>query len=284
VPQRLPGGCIEAWTVPASLAIVRHLGIVPANLILSEWDWPEPGGSAMATYVLVPGSHVGGWSWNRVAPLLRAAGHDVFTPTPTGLGERAHLAQPGIDLATHITDVANLLFYEDLADVTLVGWSSGVMTITGVAEQAPERLRQLVYLDTLPPTDGQSEFDALETSPAAREAERAAGEAAGVPGVSPIPAAYVRAQIADQAWFLARTAPRPLACFAQPVRFGNPAAAALPRAFVYLSAAKDPADPTPRFAARIRADPTWRYREVAANHLAPVTDPAALADTLLALV
>jgi len=97
----------------------------------------------MATFVLVHGGWAGGWVWKYVAPLLRAAGHEVYTPTLTGLGERVHLAHPDIDLALHIQDVVNVVLYEDLHDVVLVGWSLGGMMITGVAEKIPERLELL---------------------------------------------------------------------------------------------------------------------------------------------
>jgi len=85
-------------------------------------------------YVLVHGAWHGGWCWKKVVPALRAAGHEVYTPTLTGLGERAHLANPAIDLATHIADVVNLLEAEELAKVVLVGHSYGGMVVTGVAE------------------------------------------------------------------------------------------------------------------------------------------------------
>src|SRR6476620_4249116 len=109
----------------------------------------------MATFVLVSGQHCGAWSWKKVIPLLRAAGHDVYATTGTGLGDRVHLASPSVDLDTHITDVVNVLEFEELRDVTLVGWSYGGMIITGVAERVPERLAQLVYLDALVPADGE---------------------------------------------------------------------------------------------------------------------------------
>ena len=91
----------------------------------------------MATIVLVQGAWVGSWYWKKVTPLLRVAGHDVFTPSLTGLGERAHLAGPAIGLETHIEDVLGVLTYEDLTQIVLVGHSYGGMVITGVAERAP---------------------------------------------------------------------------------------------------------------------------------------------------
>ena len=110
----------------------------------------------MATYVLVHGAWHGGWCWNRVAPLLRDKGHDVYTPTLTGLGERVHLATPEVDLSTHVTDVVNVIEFEDLRNVVLMGHSYGGQVITGVAGAIPERIGQLVYLDASLPNDGES--------------------------------------------------------------------------------------------------------------------------------
>jgi pimeloyl-ACP methyl ester carboxylesterase len=94
----------------------------------------------MATFVLVHPAWFGGWCWKKVTPLLRARSHDVHTPTLTGLGERAHLACPEVGLETHIEDIANVLQYEDLRGVILIGNSSGGMVITGVADRLPERI------------------------------------------------------------------------------------------------------------------------------------------------
>ena len=113
----------------------------------------------MATMVLIHGSMHGGWCWQRVAPLLRAAGHDVYTPTLTGLGERVHLAHPDVDLDTHIRDVLGVLEFEDLHEVILVGHSYGTMVITGVADRVPERIAHLVYLDGTMAADGQAALD-----------------------------------------------------------------------------------------------------------------------------
>ncbi len=96
----------------------------------------------MTTYVLVHGAWHGGWCWKRVAPLLRAAGHEVYAPTLTGLGERAHLLSPEVGLDTHVQDIVNVLTYEDLQDVVLVGHSYGGMVVAGVAERAAERLAE----------------------------------------------------------------------------------------------------------------------------------------------
>src|SRR5580698_6932911 len=100
----------------------------------------------MSTFVLVHGVWHGGWCYKRVAVLLRKAGHEVYTPTLTGLGERSHLMSPTIDLDTHITDVVNVIKTEDLSDIILVGHSYGGMVVTGVADALPDRIRSLVYL------------------------------------------------------------------------------------------------------------------------------------------
>ena len=162
----------------------------------------------MATFVLVTGQHCGAWSWKKVIPLLRAAGHDVYATTATGLGDRVHLASASIDLDTHITDVVNVLEFEGLTEVTLVGWSYGGMIITGVAERVPERLAQLVYLDALVPMHGQNLYDTVGASEEDLARDRAAAEAAGLPGFFPVPsgefADLIRSWIpdpTDQAWF-----------------------------------------------------------------------------------
>jgi pimeloyl-ACP methyl ester carboxylesterase len=114
----------------------------------------------MVTFVLVHGSWHGGWCWRKVIPLFRAAGHAVYTPTLTGLGARAHLLTGGVDLTTHIQDIVSLLFYEDLAEVVLVGHSYAGVVISGVAARTPERLASLIYLDAYLPMEGRSLFDA----------------------------------------------------------------------------------------------------------------------------
>jgi pimeloyl-ACP methyl ester carboxylesterase len=113
----------------------------------------------MGSYVLVHGGGHGGWCYQKVAKLLRGAGHEVYTPTLTGVGERKHLLAVETGLSTHITDIVNTLVYEDLRDVILVGHSYGGMVITGVADRAADRIRELVYLDAAHPRDGQSLVD-----------------------------------------------------------------------------------------------------------------------------
>src|SRR5215204_5602620 len=111
------------------------------------------------TYVLVGGAWLGGWCWKPVARRLRDEGHDVYPATLTGLGDRVHLASAQVDLETHITDVVNLIEFEDLRDVVLLGHSYGGLVVTGVADRKAERISKLVYLDTGPLPDGVAVID-----------------------------------------------------------------------------------------------------------------------------
>ena len=132
----------------------------------------------MAVFVVAHGAWSAAWAWKKMRPLLRAAGHELWTPTYTGLGERAHLASPAIDLDTHIADVIGMLEMEDLRDVVLIAHSYGGMVATGVADRVPERIAQLVYLDAFVPRDGQSLFDLqpAEARTRMRELARTDGE------------------------------------------------------------------------------------------------------------
>jgi pimeloyl-ACP methyl ester carboxylesterase len=131
----------------------------------------------MAEYVLVGGAWLGGWCWRPVARRLRDNGHEAYPATLTGLGERAHLASPEVDLETHVTDVVNLIEYEGLCDVVLVGHSYGGLVVTGAADRVPGRVSRLVYLDTTPLPDGGALFDKFP--PELRRREREAGKGAG---------------------------------------------------------------------------------------------------------
>jgi pimeloyl-ACP methyl ester carboxylesterase len=177
----------------------------------------------MATYVLVHGGGHGGWCYQRVAHLLRAEGHDVYTPTLTGLGERAHLLDDKVDLERHIADVAAVLRFEDLRDVILVGHSYGGMVITGAADRVPERVGRLVYLDAATPRNGQSLVDVAGP---VINAVRPMGEV--VDGMElvllPAPDAgllYGVNDPADLAWMADRLTPHPWVCFAQPLALQN---------------------------------------------------------------
>jgi len=137
----------------------------------------------MATYVLVHGGWHGGWCWQRVTPLLRAKGHDVFTPTLTGLGDRAHLARPDVGLDTHIQDVVAMMEMEGLLDVTLVGHSYAGAVVQGVADRVPSRIARMVYLDAYVLENGKSLADYIPAE--RREGFLKSGEQGGFPPFPP---------------------------------------------------------------------------------------------------
>lgn len=234
----------------------------------------------MATFVLVHGAWHGGWCWWRVRAGLEAAGHTVHTPTLTGLGERAHLARPDIDLATHVQDVLGVLECEDLREVLLVGHSYGGMVITGVAERVPGRLAHLVYLDAFVPADGQSAFDLVPPFRALLRAQaQAQGDGWRIPPPAPDGPVLEVTKPGDIAWLRERLVSQPLLTMEQPVRLGNPLAAALPRTYVWCAGKALGADT----AARLRTAPGWGYREFVSGHDAMITEPGALTQVLLSL-
>src|SRR5258708_39893232 len=115
-------------------------------------------------FLVWPGAWSAGWAWKKMHPLMQAAEHRLVTPAYTGLGDRAHLANPSIDLETHIQDILNVIQYEDLRDIVLVGHSYGGMVATGVADRARDRITQLIYIDAFVPEDGQSLLDLNEVA------------------------------------------------------------------------------------------------------------------------
>jgi pimeloyl-ACP methyl ester carboxylesterase len=117
---------------------------------------PKPNAPAKPAFVIVHGAWGGSWAFRRVETLLRDKGCNVYRPSLTGLGERVHLATPDVGLSTHINDVVNMILFEDLHDVILVGHSYGGMVITGVADRLPDRILRLIYIDAFVPSDGES--------------------------------------------------------------------------------------------------------------------------------
>src|SRR5215475_10010202 len=137
--------------------------------------------SSAKTFLVCHGAWGGGWSWKKMHPLMRTAGHRLVTPTCTGLGEREHLANPSIDLETHIQDMLNVIRYEDLRDIVLIGHSYGGMVATGVADRARDRIAQLIYLDAFVPRHGQSLFDLNAPARPGMEASSKNGDGWRVP-------------------------------------------------------------------------------------------------------
>lgn len=196
----------------------------------------------MSTFVLVHGGGHGGWCYQPVARLLREQGHEVYTPTLTGLGERAHLLSPAVDLNLHITDVVKVMEFEDLQNVILVGHSYGGMVITGVADRVAERIANLVYLDAAYPMNGQSLADV-----AADMMSSAYQDVRTVDGVELVlwPGSYPMTDnnyygVTDPeqiAWMKPKLTPHPWSCFSQKLELHNEAALRqLPQSFIVCTA------------------------------------------------
>lgn len=179
----------------------------------------------MTTFVLVHGAWHGSWCWKRVRKALQAEGHDVFTPTLTGVGERSHLTSPQVTLDTHIADVVNLIRWEELDDVVLCGHSYGGCVITGVADRMAERLKALVYLDAFILEDGQGLHDVLPIEVGAAQVQGALEHGNGWQ-VPPISAEFFRVNAKDRAWVDSQCTPQPLATFQQRLRLRQPLPAA----------------------------------------------------------
>ena len=232
----------------------------------------------MTTYVLVHGAWHGGWCWIKVARLLTDAANIVYTPTLTGLGERAHLARPEIDLETHIQDVVAVLDTEELRNVVLVGHSYAGMVISGVAARAEKRIARLVYLDAFVPEAGQALLSLLppERAEGMRKAAQAEGEGWRIP--PPSPERFGVTSQRDTEWLSRRLVPQPLAAFEQPLAAAAPAK--LPKTYIYCSKpAMGAFDP---FAERLRDDRKWRFHDVKTGHDAMVTAPGEIAKILMA--
>jgi pimeloyl-ACP methyl ester carboxylesterase len=233
----------------------------------------------MATFVLVHGAWLGGWCWQRVTPHLRAAGHEVYTPTLTGLGERAHLLSREVSLDTHVQDILGVLEYEDLREVVLVGHSYGGMVVSGVAERAPQRLARLVYLDAWMPVDDARSMAELgpRLMPGFLPPLEAWAQAAGEGWLVPIPGGPeypLPLEEADRRWVGAHVTPHPLRTLYDRVGRGDPAAAALPRTYITCPTPGQPA----RYAQFAEQAPRngWACQELAGGHFVFATMPAEL--------
>jgi pimeloyl-ACP methyl ester carboxylesterase len=209
--------------------------------------------------------------WQRVAGVLRATGHDVFTPSLTGIGERKHLATGAVDLSAHIADVLGTLQCERLGDVVLVGHSYGGMVVTGVADRAPERIGTLVYLDAFVPQHGQALMDLVGP-------ERRASLATGTAPVPPLPPQAQGMKHPDEiAWLEGRRDAQPIKTFTQPLALEGRYRGA--RGYVFCTG-YSPTSFAP-FAERARNDPAWRYHELPTHHYPHISLPRETAGVLL---
>jgi pimeloyl-ACP methyl ester carboxylesterase len=229
------------------------------------------------TFLLVHGAWHGGWCWRSVAARLRKAGHEVYAPSLTGLGERRHLALRHIDLDLHIEDIVQLIEMEDLKDVVLVGHSYGGMVITGVADRLPERLARLVYLDAFVPENGRCALDYVVPERAALM--RQEGERSGLI-TPPLMSLWGLTEPAHLDFVGPREVRHPFGTLEQPIVLRNFAEVRMiPKTFVYCSS---PATGTfDQFAERYRGDPAWRFHELKTGHDAMILVPQEVVRILL---
>ena len=228
----------------------------------------------MANFVLVHGAWHGAWCWRRVAKILTQAGHEVFAPTLTGVGERSHLLKPDLNLDTHILDVANEIKWQELNNVVLVGHSYAGMVISGVAEKVEKSIGSFVMLDAFLPETGEALVDLQP--PQVRDGFLAA-ERNGAFAMPPRPAAMFNVNEKDRAWVDAQCTPHPLKCFLQKLtltrareRIGKKK---------YIRATGYASEPFDRAKANARVK-GWRIYEVPCGHDVMLDMPERLANIL----
>ena len=234
----------------------------------------QPGNAK--TFILVHGAWHGGWAWQRVTDRLRARGHSVFAPTNTGLGERAHLLRPGIDLSLHIVDVLGVIKYERLRNFVLVGHSYGGCVISGIAEAVPDAIQSIVFLDAFIPDNGDSTLDLVQ--PAVQDVIRGA-LARGEITVPVRDAAAFKVNEKDCAWVDSLATPQPIATFTEKLKLTGARERIAKK--TYIRASGYPNVSFEKALARVKADPSWRTYEVPCGHDVMIDDPERLTEILL---
>jgi pimeloyl-ACP methyl ester carboxylesterase len=224
--------------------------------------------AAPTTFVVAHGAWSSAWAWKKMRPILTARGHRLVTPTYTGLGERAHLASPDVDLDTHITDVVNALFYEDLHDVTLIGHSYGGIVATGAADRARDRIARLIYLDAFVADDGQSLFDLTGGTGANAVDGWLVPPNPLPPDTSP----------EDVEWIMPRRLHQPIKTLEQPLELTQ-GPLTLPRHYILCTKS----EAFRRYADKAKAT-GWPVYELDASHSPHITAPDALAALLETIV
>ena len=194
-------------------------------------------GKGASKFILVHGAFHGGWCYGRVAALLRKAGHQVWTPSLSGMAENAHQFSGSINLSTHIEDIVRLIDVEDIDDAVLCGHSYGGMVIAGVADKRLKAIRSIVYLDAFMPADGQSLFDL--DAPGAVQAHLNSAANNGGYTIPPIPSSIFRVNEADQAYVDSKCTAQPLATFSERIKLGGDYQRVAKKTFVYAEGWKD---------------------------------------------
>jgi len=243
---------------PGRLVLLASLGLAASSALPAR---AEQSPAPKYTFVLVHGAWAGGWEWKKVGEELLSRGHTVYRPTHTGHGERVHLSSPDVTLDTHITDVVNVILFEDLHDIVLMGHSYGGMVITGVADRVPDRLRCLVYVDAFLPENGES----LNTL-TGRERPAAGGFVGNPPNPDQKPPYIV---------------PQSARTFSQPISLKNPAAKNIPAAYILtVDAGREPEQDGFFKSYRRAQERGWSTEIMEGGHVVNQTHPAELAKLL----
>jgi pimeloyl-ACP methyl ester carboxylesterase len=228
------------------------------------------------TFVLVHGAWHGGWCWRDVARLLRARGHTVYTPTLTGVGERSHLMSSDINLDTHITDIVNVIKWEDLEGVVLVGHSYGGWVISGVVEQVLPSIGSIVYLDAFMPEDGQTGFRLQSKYNHALTA--AAIEKGDITRPPPSLDAF-GLSAKHRPWVASKLTPQPVAVSLQPIKLTGARDKVAKKTYIRARGVERPH--YDECVARLKSDRSWRVYELQCGHDVMIEMPERLTQILL---
>jgi len=237
---------------------------------------PTQAQAARKTFVLVHGAWHGGWCWRRVADMLEAQGHKVFVPTLAGLGEKSHLLDAKTNLTTHITYIVNLIKWEDLNGIVLVGHSYAGYIVSGVAEQLHDKIASIVFLDAFVPENGDSL--AAGASKPVKDA-LAAAKAKNEITLKPVPAAVFRVNEKDRAWVDAKCTPQPIATMEEGVKITGAREKIAKKA--YIRAKGYPSVPFDAAQNKLKTNASWKIFEMLAGHDAMVDQPKELTEILI---
>ena len=267
---------LSPMETPSRRMVMAAMATGAASVAAAGGVRPAQAQTTAKTFVLVHGAWHGGWCWRRVSDLLEKKGHKVFTPTMTGLGERSHLLTPSVNLATHVTDIVNVIKWEGLSNIVLVGHSYGGMIISGVAEQAPSTIGSIVFLDAFVPDDGARLADAA--SQPVREAIAAATQK-GEFTLKPPAAAFFRVNEKDRAWVDGLCVPHPIPTLTDKITLTGARERIAKKAYIrakgYPSIAFDGAQ------SKLAGNSAWRSYEMPSGHDAMVDMPDRLTEILL---
>jgi len=229
------------------------------------------------TFLLIHGSFCGGWYWRRASDLLEKEGHKVFSPTLAGLGEHSHLLNKDINLDTHITDIVNLIKWEDLNNICLVAHSYAGWPASGALEQIGQRVSSIIWVDAFKPDDGQKALDVVNET--IRKAALAAAEK-GEAGLPPAPAALFLVNEKDRAYADSKFTPQPVGAYLQPIRLSGARDKVARK--TYIRCSRFPAPAFNKAMAECKADASWTVIEnTTSGHVIMLDEPEWLADILV---